>query len=121
MKESYFWSKYMKPLCDKYLIWHMNTTIDHTNKKLKGLPDIIGQLPNGKLIGIELKNETRLAEPEQIEWRKYIIDNNAYSYIVFLDKTGRTKIGERALKNRVEKGYTPYSEFENILKEICGT
>lgn len=44
---------------------------------MKGFPDLWGLQPGGRLFAIEVKRPDGRFSKEQIQWRKYLIDNGA--------------------------------------------
>ena len=46
---------------------------------IKGMPDILGQMRNGKMLGIEVKKPNEQPRPEQIEFLELIEKNKGVS------------------------------------------
>ena len=63
-------------------VWR-GTGYQNTGGILGGLgsPDLVGLLPNGKFLGIEVKNGNEQLSVEQIAFRDKIFDHNGYAFV----------------------------------------
>jgi hypothetical protein len=66
--------------------WAMKTNAGYIRKNVKlapkGTPDIIGYMPDGKFIGIEVKDLDGVVRESQEEWIRKAQENNVRTWII---------------------------------------
>ena len=72
----------------RIFVWRNNsgvTVIQHRFIRFgaKGAPDIIGMLPSGRFLGIEVKKPGGAVRPEQREFLDQINKNNGLAFIAY--------------------------------------
>jgi hypothetical protein len=76
--------KYLNSLKIKYI--HLQKTTNRyydTNKTLKGTPDLIVFIGNGKTLFFEFKTKGNKLSKEQLEWQSYFHKNNYFYMVIY--------------------------------------
>jgi hypothetical protein len=63
--------------------WDNQLKIYRKGTTFKGVPDILGILPDGKFLGIEVKKKGNYPSPEQKEFIKNINERNGVAFVAY--------------------------------------